>query len=70
MAGVIHQEVIFKVSPNRIYKALTNSAQFSEVTGGVPTEISSEAGALFSFFGGMIVGRNIELVPNKRIVQA
>ena len=70
MSRIIHQEVLFKVSPNRIYEALTNSAQFSEMTGGAPTEISTEAGGSFSLFGGMIVGRNIEMVPSKRIVQA
>ncbi|PUB13907.1 SRPBCC family protein [Paenisporosarcina sp. OV554] len=70
MSHTIHQEINFKVSPERLYKALTSSAQFSEVTGGAPTEISSEAGGSFSCFGSMIVGRNIELVPNERIVQA
>ncbi|MDF2962157.1 MAG: hypothetical protein K0S39_3892 [Paenibacillus sp.] len=69
-SSVIHQEVAFAASPNRIYEALTNSAQFSKVTGGAPTEITPEAGGSFSCFGGMIVGKQIELVPNKRIVQA
>ncbi|MFX3673444.1 MAG: SRPBCC domain-containing protein [Paenisporosarcina sp.] len=70
MSTVIHQEINFNVSPDRLYEVLLNSAQFSEVTGGAPTEISSEAGGSFSCFGGMIFGRNIELVPNERIVQA
>ena len=66
----IHQEVVFEAAPQRIYDALTNAKQFSSVTGGLPTEISSEAGGVFSMFGGMIVGRHIELVPGQRIVQA
>lgn len=70
MSSTIHQEIIFKSSPNSVYEALTNANKFSEVTGGAPTEISHEAGGSFSCFGGMIVGRNIELVPNQRIVQA
>jgi activator of HSP90 ATPase len=70
MSTAIHQEINFKVSPDCVYEALTNSAQFSKATGGAPTEISSEAGGSFSCFGGMIVGRNIELVPYERIVQA
>jgi activator of HSP90 ATPase len=69
MTKTIHQEVVFNASPLRIYEALTDSKQFGEVT-EAPTEISSEAGGLFSCFGGMIFGRNIELVPGKRIVQA
>ena len=38
--------------------------------GGKPTEISREAGSAFALFGGYITGRQIELVPNARIVQA
>ena len=70
MSSTIHPEVLFSTSPNRIYEALTSSKQFSEATGGAPTEINSETGGSFSCFGGMILGRYIELLPNKRIVQA
>ncbi|MFF2449493.1 SRPBCC domain-containing protein [Neobacillus sp. NPDC058068] len=70
MTNTIHQEVVFNASPERVYEALTVSNQFSEVTGGAPVEISPEAGGTFSCFGGMIHGRNIELVPGVRIVQA
>jgi activator of HSP90 ATPase len=35
-----------------------------------PTQIRPEAGAAFMLFGGFITGRQIELVPNVRIVQA
>jgi activator of HSP90 ATPase len=35
-----------------------------------PTEIGREAGGGFSLFGGYVTGRQIELVPNERIVQA
>ena len=70
MSNVIHQEIRFNVSPNQLYEALTDATKFAEVTGGAPTEIGSEEGDSFSLFGGMITGRNIELVPNERIVQA
>jgi len=69
-SSVIHQEVMFEASPNRIYEALTDAAQFSKVSGGAPTEMTPEAGGSFSCFGGMILGKYMELVPNKRIVQA
>lgn len=55
MTKTIHQEVVFNANPLRIYEALTDTKQFSEVTGGAPTEISSEAGGSFSCFGGMIL---------------
>jgi activator of HSP90 ATPase len=70
MSEPIHQEVVFQASADRIYKALTDAEEFSKVSGGAPAEISSEVGGAFSCFGGMIVGRNVELVPNRRIVQA
>ena len=70
MSDRIHQEVVLKGSPERVYKALTDASQFSELTGGAPAEISADAGGAFSCFGGMIVGRNLELIPNQRVVQA
>jgi uncharacterized protein YndB with AHSA1/START domain len=70
MSLPIHQEVVLKANSKRVYEALTDASQFSKVTGGAPTEISREAGGLFSCFGGMITGRNLELVPNRLIVQA
>jgi uncharacterized protein YndB with AHSA1/START domain len=66
----IHQEVVLKASPERIYEALTNAKQFSEFTGGAAAQINPEVGGSFSCFGGQIVGRNVELVPNQRVVQA
>jgi activator of HSP90 ATPase len=65
----LQQEVDFKASPQRIYEALLDSKQFSAFS-GEPAEISREAGGAFSMFGGKIVGRNVELLPNERIVQA
>jgi activator of HSP90 ATPase len=65
----LHQEVDFKAGRQRIYEALLDSKQFATFT-GMPAEIGREAGATFSLFGGLIVGRNVELVPKKRIVQA
>jgi activator of HSP90 ATPase len=38
--------------------------------GNNPTEITAVAGSAFSLFGGYVSGRQIELVPNERIVQA
>jgi len=65
----LHHEVDFKATPARIYEALLDSKQFSAFS-GAPAEINREAGGAFSLFGGQILGRNVELVPNQRIVQA
>jgi activator of HSP90 ATPase len=65
----IHQEVDFNASPQRVYEALLDAKQFSAFS-GMPAEINREVGGSFSLFNGHIVGRNVELVPNQRIVQA
>ena len=75
-AEAIHQEVVFKASRKRVYEALTDAKQFTQVTelspvkNAPPAEISPNVGGAFSCFGGVIVGRHVELVPNERIVQA
>lgn len=70
----IHQEVRIKASRDRVYRALTDAKQFGEVTElsyhAVATEISPEVGGTFSLFGGVIVGRHIEMLPGERLVQA
>ena len=65
----LHQEVEIHTNPQRVYEALLDSAQFAAFT-KMPAEVKPEAGWAFSLFGGLIRGRNIELVPNQRIVQA
>jgi activator of HSP90 ATPase len=75
-AESIHQEVVFQASRQRLYEALTDAKQFTKVTSfssvmkAAPAEISGEVGGAFTCFGGHIVGRHVELVPNQRIVQA
>jgi activator of HSP90 ATPase len=65
----LHYHADLKASPQRIYEALLDSKLFAAFT-GAPAEIDSRAGGAFSLFGGQIVGRNVELIPDRRIVQA
>jgi activator of HSP90 ATPase len=65
----LHQEIDLQASPQRIYEILLDSKQFAAFSGEA-AEIGREEGNAFSMFGGVIVGRNIELVPGHRIVQA
>jgi activator of HSP90 ATPase len=65
----IHQKIEFNASPQQLYDALLDSKQFSEFSGRV-AEINREVSGAFSLFKGHIIGRNLELVPNERIVQA
>jgi activator of HSP90 ATPase len=68
-ARAIHQEETIAAAPARIYEALLDSKMFSEFS-GAKAEIDRGAGGAFSLFGGVITGRNIEEVPDARIVQA
>jgi activator of HSP90 ATPase len=69
MSNSIRQEVNIEASPKRIYDALLDAKRFSAFT-GAPAEIDPKSGGAFSCFGGVIIGRNIELLPDQRIVQA
>jgi activator of HSP90 ATPase len=69
MRTSLHEETDLQAAPERIYEVLLSAKQFAAFT-GLPAEIDPKAGGAFSMFGGQIVGRNVELVPNLRIVQA
>lgn len=72
----IHQEITLNASADRVYAALTDAAQFtklmafSSMKSAPPAEIAPDEGGTFSLFAGHIIGRQLELVPNQRIVQA
>jgi activator of HSP90 ATPase len=65
----LRQEADFPVPPHRVYEALLDEKQFAAIT-GAPAKINRSEGGALSLFGGQIVARNVELVPDKRIVQA
>ena len=65
----IHQEIDFNATPARIYEILLDAKQFAAFTKQT-ADVRSQPGAAFKLFGGRIEGRNIELIPNQRIVQA
>jgi activator of HSP90 ATPase len=65
----LHQEVELAASASRIESALLDAKQFAAFSGLAATIDPREGGA-FSLFGGLIVGRNIEIVSGQRIVQA
>jgi activator of HSP90 ATPase len=65
----LHQEIEIQAALHRVYEALLDSQQFAAFT-GMHAQISRDAGGAFTTFGGLIEGRNVELVPDRRIVQA
>jgi activator of HSP90 ATPase len=65
----LRQVVDFEARPPQVYAALMSSEAFAAFT-GMPAAIEPTAGGAVSLFGGLVVGRNIELAPGRRIVQA
>jgi activator of HSP90 ATPase len=65
----LHQEIDLNASQQRIYDILMDAQKFASVT-GLSAQIDPVAGGAFKTFGGVIEGRNIELIPGQRIVQA
>ena len=55
-------------SPADLYNALTNPTMI-EIWTGEPAVMSKEPGSEFSLWDGEIVGKNIEFVPDHKIVQ-
>jgi len=65
----LHQEVALAASASRIDGALLDAKQFAAFT-GLPATIDAHEGGAFSLFGGVIVGRTIEIISGQLIVQA
>ncbi|QHS57164.1 ATPase [Mucilaginibacter sp. 14171R-50] len=59
---------LLPATPDEVYTALTNPVTL-ELWTGDPAEMSTEPGSEFSLWEGSIVGKNIEFVPGKKIVQ-
>ncbi len=60
----------FQISaaPEDVYNALTNKLMI-EIWTGEPAEMETVPGTEFSLWDGAIYGKNIEFVPNHKIVQ-
>ncbi len=65
----IRQRVTFKASPHDVYEALMDSKKHSQFTQS-PAKISREVGGKFSVWDGGLEGTNLELVPDRKIVQS
>lgn len=62
------QKVIFKASPEDVYTALMDSKKHSIFTGSKAV-IGKKVNDKFSAYDGYITGKNMELIPAKKIVQ-
>ena len=57
-----------KSSPEEVFNAMTNSLTL-ELWTGYPAVFQLEANTEFSIWDGDIIGMNLEIVPDKKIVQ-
>ena len=64
----IRQTVLLPGSPEEVYQALMSTKGHSGFT-GAPARISPRVGGTFMAWGGYIHGKNLELIPSRRIVQ-
>lgn len=69
MPKTIRQSVTFKVAPHEVYEALMDSRKHAKFT-GAKARISSAVGGKISAYDDYISGTNLELIPDKKIVQA
>lgn len=68
MSKPIHQTVIFKATPHAVYEALMDTEKHAAFTGS-KANLSRQIGGEISAYDGYISGQNVELVPEKKIVQ-
>jgi activator of HSP90 ATPase len=64
----ITQRVVIPALPDEVYEAFTNAKKHSEVTGGKATG-NPTIGSKFTAWDGYILGKNLELEKDKKIVQ-
>lgn len=68
MPKTIRQSVTIKASPHAVYEALMDSRKHAAFS-GMPARISRKVGGPFTAYGLYLSGVNLELVPDRRIVQ-
>jgi activator of HSP90 ATPase len=68
MSKPIHQTVTFKVPQHEVYEALMDSKKHAAFS-GEKAKISRQVGGAIMAYDEYITGKNIELVPDKKIVQ-
>ena len=68
MSKDIQQTILFKASPHDVYEVLMDSKKHAAFTGS-RARISRAVGGSFKAYDDYISGKNVELVPDRRIVQ-
>ena len=66
--STITQSVVIGSTPDKVYDALMDSKSHAAFTGS-PARMSSVVGGKFTAWEGYILGKNLQLVRGKKIVQ-
>ncbi len=64
----IKQTYVIKAASGRVFKALTDPEDIASWSGDEATMDATPGGA-FSVWGGSIIGTNLEIVPDRKLVQ-
>ena len=68
MTKPIHQTIEFTVSPHEVYETLMDSKKHARFSGGT-AKISRRVNGQIMAYDGYITGRNLELIPDQKIIQ-
>jgi len=68
MSRIIKQTVTLKATPHEVYEALMDSQKHAAFTHS-EASISRAVGGRISAYDNYIAGKNVELVPDKKIIQ-
>lgn len=68
MPKTIRQSVTIKASPHAVYETLMDSRRHAAFS-RMPARISRKVGGPFTAYGTYLSGVNLELVPDRKIVQ-
>jgi activator of HSP90 ATPase len=64
----LQQTITIQTSPHELYEALMDTKKFTAFTGD-HAQINRGVGGTFTAFNGYVKGKNLELVPDEKIVQ-
>jgi activator of HSP90 ATPase len=64
----LQQKITIQASPHDVYEALMDTKKFITFTGD-HAHINRGVGGVFTAFNGYVKGKNMELVPDEKIVQ-
>lgn len=62
------QTALFRAAPSEVYELIMDSKKHAAFSGG-SAKISRKVGGKISAYDGWITGKNLKIVPNRKIVQ-